>query len=78
MTGAAGGSGGVAAGGGLEPPPGGVAAGGFPRAAGTDGFSVVDPALAGGSTETGNFRRDGGSGVASGGGSGGAAAGVRA
>ena len=78
MTGAAGGSGGVAAGGVLELPPGGVAAGGFPRAAGTDGFSVLDPADAGGSTETGNFRRDGGSGVARGGGSGGAAAGVRA
>jgi len=78
MTGETGSSGGVAAGGVLDPPPGGVAAGGFPRFAGTDGFSVLDPAEAGGSTGTGNFRREGGSGVVSGGGSAGATAGVRA
>lgn len=78
MTGVAGRSGGVVAGGVLEPAAGGVGAGGFPLFAGAAGFSVVDPAEAGGSTDTGNFRRDGGSGVVSGGGSAGAAAGVRA
>ena len=80
MTGEAGSSGGVAGGGVLEPPPGGVAPGGFPRFPGTAGFSVFAPAEAGGSTGTGNFNREGGSGVVSGGGSAGtgAAAGVRA
>jgi hypothetical protein len=78
ITGEAGTSGGVVAGGVLEPPPGGAAAGGLPRVAGTDGLSVVAPAEAGASTGTGNFRREGGSGVVSGGGSAGATAGVRA
>jgi hypothetical protein len=59
----------------LEPADGGWA-GGF--AVLVVGFSVVGPAGGGGSTETGSFRRDGGSGVASGGGSTGWAAGVRA
>ena len=57
---------------------GGVVAGGFPRAAGTGGFSVVDPAGAGGSTDTGNFRRGGGSGRKRPAVQAGAAAGVRA